>query len=178
MIIQRRGLERDAVMIGRLVIPKDTDRDEYVNYCLMNHVVGVMMPNGDYLRECPVAYSYMGANDGMIYGFDFPKDSDTLGSSLVLITLPQTNQAIVIGCITKRNPSFQLTEEEQIILRRSRDDDNGYNYSEINVRGLRGIIDLIARSESDGGGKINIRAKNNDETGEILMRKCPSITPF
>jgi hypothetical protein len=166
----KNRIERDAVMIGRVCVPTNTDRQEYVEYCLRNHVVGVMMPNGDYLRECPIAYPYIGEDDGMICGFDFPPNAQTLGSSVVLVTTPQTSQGIVIGCITPKNPKFPLTEEEQAVIKKSRTDDDGYRCAEVNIKGFTGIIDILADSDNDKEGKVRIRARNGSDTGEIELK--------
>lgn len=168
MKINKR-IERDAVLIGRIIIPNNATRDDYVNYCLQNHVVGVLMPNGDFLRECPIASPYIGYNDGLVSAMDFPKDKETLGSSVVLVTTPQTSQAIVIGCITPKNPTFPIQEGCMSLKKCSKVDD-GDSYAEVNIKGGEGTLNLSANSGGSGGGKVRVNARNGGDTGEIELK--------
>lgn len=160
----------ENVIIGRVIVPADKDRDEYVTYCLQQHVVSVLTDNGYYHRECPVAFGYMGVNDGFIYSLDFPADTDTLGSTVLMVNLAQFNQPIIIGCLPNRTGRFMLNEEEQIIIQRTRETEDTLSTVKIDLKGLTGIIDLVSYSDTTEGGKVRLSAKNADGKGELEIR--------
>jgi len=168
------GNFRDMVMIGRVKIPSDVPRDDYVIHALKTQTACVELANGDFIKDCRIAWSFCGFNDGFIHTLDFPRDTKEAGSSgdrtqkelgsiVVLLNVPDSDIPIIIGCLSQRNSP--LTLEEEKMLKLSRESDTGSFLIEGSA--LSGLLKMIVTSTTAEGGKIDISTLNDFNTGEI-----------
>lgn len=153
---------RRNILKANVVLPSDVSREKYVEYCLMTHTVAVQTENGEFIKNCPVAYNFCGVNEGFLFSLEIPKETGKLGSRVLLIYSKEYDLAVVIGCL-QDGKNIRLDEEHQMkLIRRT----NGNSFM-VRGSGLKGIVDIIASSTSSEGGKINLKAFNNEGTGSM-----------
>ena len=162
-------------MIGNVVIPSDVDRDAYVGYAIKTNTICVITDDGDFLKNCPVALNFCGHNDGWFTTMEYPPNEYTLGTQVVMLSLVNQDTPLVVGCLLSRESGTILNEEYQFNLSRKykADGDDGSITTgsvQIDGRGLKGVLNLLVSSSSADGGKINLSARNTDESGEIKLQ--------
>jgi len=141
-----------------IVIPKNVDRNDFVKRCLNNNEVAIGNPYGSY-RIAKDAASMVNDNDGIISTLDFPATYKEIGSKVIVLELPYFKIPLVFLTGNVKN-RFTASEEKQIKLFKQGDDNNN---GLIDIRGLKGIMDLSVLSNVENGGKINIEAINNNK---------------
>lgn len=156
---------RHRVFIAHVAIPADVNRADYIRTALRTNTVCVWTPNGEFIKNCPVVYSFIGINDGFIHALQFPGAPDILGSQVVCLTVPDSDIPLIIGCLTKGRSYTQLEEEYQMKIFRTSDTGSYI----IEGSGLHGILSLLVNGNDDEGGKIMLSANNKVNTGEIRL---------
>lgn len=160
------------VVVGYITIPfndingqnQRMDRNEYISYC--NKSGRVFISNKDGLG-CWVhlTFPFLNRNDGILCNVDFPLDTETYGSTLVALQVPNFGYISIGGGYLANG--YTLDEENQIKIMRKSDDPENDSMSLIDIRGNKGTIDVKAKSNQDGGAQINFEAIKQDGGGTI-----------
>lgn len=163
--------KRDSIFTARVVLPTDVDRDEYIRFALRTHSVCLLTAQGDFIRNAPMAYSFMGSNEGFIHSMEFPQSSSELGTEVVVLNIPKHNIPIVIGCLPRKEGTEYLNNEDMLRMKRVtvRDDGTASSFT-IEGDGIQGLLKLISYGVTESGGKVKVRATNKQKKGEITMR--------
>ena len=163
-------MEKTSLIIGRVIVPTDVDRDSFVGYCLRANVVSVATSDGELYKDCPIVVSVFGEDEGFVSSLDFPIDSNGLGSTVVMVTEPKGGKPMVLGCLSTKDTYFGCSEEKQILIKRTWTDDDGLNAVQVDLSGRRGIISIMSDAEGAEGGNVLVRAKNGENKGELELK--------
>lgn len=157
---------RKSVFFGNIVLPNDVERERYVKYAIQSNTACVLTPNGEFMKDVPVVYSFCGINDGFVHAIDYPQTSNELGAEVVMVNVPTHNMPIIIGFLPSREAYYDLVEEEHAKWTRVSNKEGDSSSFTIEGFGLQGVINLIAQSNKDGG-RINLSASNEQKKGEL-----------
>jgi len=147
-----------------IVVPKNVDRDAFVKNCLNNNECAVGTPDGIF-RIAKDASSLINDNDGILSTLDFPDDYKSVGSKVIVLELPFYNEPLVFltGNVNNR---FKPDEEKQIKMFKKSKTSSVF----LELRGLKGIININAISEDESGAKVNLEALNKNGNSEINIK--------
>ena len=161
---------RKMVTIGNIVIPSDKERDVYVQFALRSNTACVLTKNGEFIKNCPMVYSFCGINDGFVFAMDYPQEAEELGAEVVLLNMPTHNKPIIIGFMASRGAGFDITEEEQISISRASGVLGNDSVVSFDMYGLQGVMKMISTSNKGDGGAIELVAVNDEKKGMLTFK--------
>lgn len=151
-----------GLQYGYIVLPKDSDRDKFIEQCYRWERVSILIERGGgMIHECYITKTALSE-------VEFPLEYNKLGSCIVFLTDPFSGHPVIFGVLSKEDES-QLLREGFFKLTKS------YVGSVVTISGdaKRGIIDL-----SVSGGtvsQLNISVTNEDKTAVVNVRCNGSI---
>jgi hypothetical protein len=151
------------IQYGYIVLPKDVDRDKFIEQCYRWERVSILIERGGGLtHEC-----YITKN--AIAEITFPLTYDALGSCVLLLTDPFSGLPVVFGVLSKEDES-QLLQEGYFKFAKKWQD------SGVTISGdaKKGLINITVQ----GGtvSQLNISAINQDKTATLNLRCSGNIT--
>lgn len=159
-------MDRKSVIIGYVAIPADVDRADHVKYCLQNHIATIRTNEGEFIRDCPIAYGFIGVNEGFIYSLEFPGDPTELGSQVVALNVPKSDIPIIIGCLPMIDGTVHIPGEDSLSFSRGSSEGSFL----IEGDGLKGILQMVADGgDQENGGVVSIRAMNEAKSAVISL---------
>lgn len=147
---------RNSVGVGYIVVPKDIDRDLYVENCFRNGCVAIQTDFGEFIDKVKI-------DKTAIKDVDFPIDYEHLGSFVVWVSIPKHKLPVVVGVLMKNDELWDVTEN-QFQLRK---EFNG-TIVEINGDADQGVVSINVAG-GDRNGVLNISVNNKDKTGKINL---------
>lgn len=154
---------RDYCGIGNAIIPKDKDRDKYIEQCFRRGTVSIVLENGGVIDNVQISKS-------AIKDLDFPDTYKGLGSQVVWINKPRQNQPIIIGIFNKNNEFVNINEKKDSLRKSS---SKGVN--EVIVDSNNGIIVVNSSSFVESGGDIYIISTNKKKSSKMSIKVSGSI---
>lgn len=164
------GGRRNPVGIGYVAIPKDIDRDLYVENCFRNGYIAIQTDWGEFFDKVKI-------DKVAIQNITFPLDSNNLGSLVVWVNYPKHNQPIIVGVISKNDEFLNIVEHQFLLSKESGgtiveisgDADQGIIFVNINEKSSGGIFTLNVRNQ-EGSAKINLHVDGdfNIEAGKKI----------
>jgi len=154
---QRAGT-RYYTGFGYVALPKDLDRDKYINNCLRTNSITILFENGGWADNVPVA-------KGLFEHIEFPDDPEKLGSQVVYSSLNATGWLFITAVLPKNN-EVVVTNELQFVKQRS--GSNGV----VSIVGdaLKQFVNITVSSFKKGMGSFNLSVSNPDKTAELNVR--------
>lgn len=158
-----RKNRRNSIELGYIAIPTDVDRDNYVETCLKTERVSILTINGEFILKALIDKS-------VLQTIEFPQNSEELGSSVVLITEPYRNQAIIVGVLNRGDDS-SCVSENQFLLRKKTDD------FDVSIIGdsKNGNLNISVESNLDTGGDINIDILNKSNSSNFNLSVAGNV---
>lgn len=158
----------NPIEFGYIIIPKEVNRDEYIETCFRLMRVSVMIEGGLYLRDIFIT-------NECIQNIQFPKNPGEKGTAVVISTNPYNGSSIVIGTYASTNESSMLSEESYSFKKKI----NGIEASVvIDPKNKKTIIQIDSPEEGD----IVIRTTGSDKvrtsiesTGEVNVKSDKKV---
>lgn len=138
--------------IGYICIPKNVDRDMYVNDCLRTNTVSILGGvHSSYFHNVSI-------DTVSIQRITFPKNSSKHGTPVIWIKIPLFNKPVIIATLKYENDYYQLDEF-------SRNETLSYitNIVDISKRAKDAVYDINIKGSSDTPGEFNINIKNEED---------------
>jgi hypothetical protein len=145
------------IQYGYIVLPKDVDRDNFIEQCYRWERVSILIERGGgLLNEC-----YITKN--AIAEISFPLTYDTLGSCVLLLTDPFSGLPVIFGVLSKEDES-QLLQEGVFKLAKKWQD------SGVTISGdaKKGVINISVNGGTTS--QLNISVTNTDKTATVNLR--------
>lgn len=146
------------VGLGYVIVPPDTDRNEYITTCYARETVSFYPDVGG------VSYNDIHVSVSALQEIEFPEGSERFGSCVIFLLHPTQRIPIIIGVINKLSESLTLNYKE-FKLQKSL----GENSVTISGRGDRGNLFVSVNSDDEYGGKINIKISKTTKDGEFSL---------
>jgi hypothetical protein len=99
--------------IGYIVLNPKLPREEYVQSCLRNNAVDVMLTDGTYYDQCMLASVALSQTDGERIAPKFPSEKGVLGSAVLLVFAYASNKPIVLAFLPTLEDFMVLDHEDQ-----------------------------------------------------------------
>ena len=147
------GGENSYCGIGYVSIPKNIDRDEYIQDCYKRNVV--TMFGGQFH---PLFYD-VPLTTSAIQEIKFPDKVGEYGSALVWLNVPYYNKPLVIA-VLKANSDIYLVEQENWRVTKTIDE----NTIDINAKASNASLTFNIQASRGVEGKYKIRIVNDEET--------------
>lgn len=161
---------RKAVLFGNIVLPSGIDREKYVDYAIRSNTACILTKNGEFIKNCPIVYSFCGVNDGFVYAMDYPQNVEELGAEVVMLNVPVHNKPIIIGFMAKRGGGYDVLKENHLKITRVSQEDGNDSAVSFDMFGLEAVMKLIATSNNGDGGKIEFMATNTSKSGKVIFK--------
>jgi len=157
-VTSQRAGTRYVTGFGYVALPKDLDRDKYINNCLRTNSITILFENGGWADNVPVA-------KGLFEHIEFPDDPEKLGSQVVYSSLNATGWLFITAVLPKNN-EVVVTNELQFVNQRS--GSNGV----VSIVGdaLKQFVNITVSSFKKGMGSFNLSVSNPDKTAKLNVR--------
>jgi len=149
---------RHSAGVAYIVIPSDADRARYVNKCMRTNTVGI------YTEQNEVVWNVR-INENDLQSAYFPATYEELGSAVVFVTLPETNQPVIVTTLTKEEESNVAAENQYIIEKVHANGDvqiignAEYGFMQIKASGVTGTKMLHLVKDEQGGGLYEVQVQ-------------------
>lgn len=141
--------------IGYIIIPKETDRQLYIDDCFRTHKITFWAGYGQQI------FSNVLVDEDTIQKVIFPEDETSYGSPIVWLSIPTQAQPVVIACLKFQNDYYLLEEQSKRITKTFED-----TSIDVNIKAQKGTFDV----NIVGGlktAKMNLNVINDNEDSEI-----------
>lgn len=146
-------LEKDFKEIGCIVIPKNSNREEFINYCFNKERFWVMTNTRGMLANVPCIHQ-------VISDIKFPIDDTSLGTQVMVEYISSYQQFIITGTLSKIGCS-SYNNEESLLIRKT--------YEGIDKEAFGNSIGIIGNSFLS---KLNLFCKNVCKKAAQLYIDC------
>jgi hypothetical protein len=152
------GGNRDNAGTGFIIIPRDVDKQKFIEFCYRTGTVSLLLENGGVIDQVLITRE-------ALQDIEWPESFKTKGSQLVWINQPRKNQPIAIGRISLTNEFVNFNKGKGSLRRVSK------NFvSEVFVDAEKGTVIVTSNSSVEGGGDIYIISTNKDKTSKLHVR--------
>lgn len=155
-VSRKKFSKRDVVGIGRVIIPANMDREDYIKQCYQTSTVSmVARENLDFAHNVEV-------DKTAIQNISFPVQKEEMGSTVVWVNLPFYDRPVIIAVLNTINEMTSIVEGG-FSLRKDGEDGSVAIEGNSNTAS----ITINALSTTNFGGKMKISVGNFDKTGEL-----------
>lgn len=169
---------RDPFCIGYIIIPQDINRDLFIQQCLSKNKVSFVDQNNNYYQNVDIT-------EQALSKIKFPKNSDSIGSTVLVSFLPVFNLPIITGTFANDNEfSFKKENTKTFLLAKENSSvsvsTDASGALSISIDGSQSELDIKINSKNKNSkfnlyidGQINLFAtdKTNLETVEFILNK-------
>lgn len=141
--------------IGYIILPEDSERSKYIQFCYSTGTVTIVLEDGGIIDKVLVSkhiWDYI----------EFPKNPGELGSLISWQKIPNQNYPIVIGIFNKNNETIPHVENQASLIKSNKE-----GVADITVDGEKSNIYVSASSLTQEGGDIYIKSKNGNRDSKI-----------
>ncbi len=153
-------LYKNPVEIGYIIISGILNRDEYISNVLRTHRASVVTYSGTVHDNCPIMLQFGNDENGSYLPFNFPADTTSKGSCVVLLNPYGSTIPVIIGIVP--------TLENKVILDNEFQNKNIIDSDECNITYVndpqngRASINVYGKQASKGNFNISVGSVNND----------------
>ena len=140
---------------GYVVIPKDADRNVYIESCLRTFTVTMLLENGGWIDNVPVFKSAFNE-------IEFPETSNELGSQVFWGNIGMLGFPAIVSVGLKTNEFFVVKENQFVNQKNTKD-------GTVEVRGdaKQVTYNIIVNSTVSKKGVFNVLVSNSDKTAQF-----------
>lgn len=149
---------RNSAGLGRIILPQNYDRADYIRRCLRLGSLSLMPEDGGIIDNVAISkhlFNYL----------EFPANSDELGSQVVWLNTGKENNVIAIGVINRQDELVAISEKQAVLSR-----EGAGGYVEVGVDGKTGRVVITARGKEKGQGNLLIDVSNPKEDAQVELR--------
>jgi hypothetical protein len=152
-----------GLQFGYIIIPKDVDRDHFIQQCYRSERVSILIDNGGgVVHDCYI-------NRDALKNVIFPASAEKLGSCVIFITDAHSGHPVVFGVLSKEDESQLLREGFFKLIKE-------FNGCVVGVTGdaKTGVLNLMVT----GGTltRLNILVSNADKNALINVQCRGDVT--
>tara|TARA_R110001599_G_scaffold48749_1_gene139887 strand:+ start:1815 stop:2660 length:846 start_codon:yes stop_codon:yes gene_type:complete len=149
---------RYSTGFGYVALPKDIDKQEYVNNCLRSNSITLLLENGGWIDNVPVAM-------GLFNYINFPDTPAQLGSQVVYSSINLTGWLFITAVLPKSDEAISYNEYQFVNTRMH---DNGF--VGIVADAFKQFINITVSSAKEKIGSFNLTVSNKDKTAKLNVR--------
>lgn len=146
---------RNSIGGGYAIIPKDVERDKYIEHCYRTHTIFILTESNEYIKNVKIDKS-------SLREIDFPETSEDLGSFVIWANYVKHNYPIVIGVYGKGDEPSELSESSFSFSKR-------FNKSKVEISASAKERYLLINSFSEEGSEIVIQAVDPNSKSKLRV---------
>lgn len=142
-------MERDFKEIGCIIIPKETPKEDFINYCFNKERFWVLTNRMGMLANVPCVHQ-------VIQDLKFADDDSGLGSQVIVEYIGAYKQYIITGTLSKVGESSYNSEESLLLYKTIQNGDNRGNTVGIIGNSLLSKLSIFAKNVKKKTAKLLI----------------------